>query len=394
MASPRLPMSSRTAINLLPTLFSQTEIPRTHSKVFRHSDQGNEPVEQDDLLRHDAQRVIRLGRVEVAAGGSEVLQPQFVYETRPHLREFECHPASAGRHGDTHHLLRAAIAVGTAVGRRCFPAIGLNRVAIRAFAEFRINWPEEIDDEAIVRRPHFGDAARKLIGMDLHADNFADVVAGPPTTIADAADVQLAARRHAANQRTQEAALRIVRRNAQRIRRTLEGVADTLERHADQPARVVFAADQVSFERTKEIVTEFRTQLLGRVKEADAVDAARPRVRDVDGGRRAWRRGLAAFQEIDEAEMGTLPDMIQFVERFVVALIVGDEQFAGAIERQTHREAVAGGDRSQGEPARLGGGRFARRQTQDVAMKARCRKRTLVLLAGDAEEVFAALVLW
>ena len=84
-----------------------------------------------------------------------------------------------------------------------------------------------------MRRAHLGDAAGQLVGMNLHADDLADVVARPPAAIADAADVQLAARRDGTDQRPQKAALRILRRNAERIRGALEGVADALERHAD-----------------------------------------------------------------------------------------------------------------------------------------------------------------
>ena len=68
------------------------------------------------------------------------------------------------------------------------------------------------------------------------------------------------------------------------------------------------------------------------------------------------RRRLAAVERVDEAEVGARPDVVQFVERVVVALVVGDEQLAAAIERQAHRKAMAGGDRlsvnSRGSSAR------------------------------------------
>ena len=59
--------------------------------------------------------------------------------------------------------------------------------------------------------------------------------------------------------------------------------------------------------------------------------------------------GLPRSRELMKPKCAPGSDVVQFVERFVVALVVGDEQLAGAIERQAHRETMAGGDRRQGE---------------------------------------------
>src|SRR5206468_2502178 len=137
----------------------------------------------------------------------------------------------------------------------------------------------------------------------------------PPTAVADTADGELAARRYLTDQRPQKPASRILGRDAQRIRGSLEGVADPLQRQADQPARVVLAADQMALQRAEDVATEFGAEGLRRVQEADAVDAPRPGVRNVDGGGRPRRRRLAAVEGVDEAEVDAGPHMVQLVER-------------------------------------------------------------------------------
>jgi hypothetical protein len=50
------------------------------------------------------------------------------------------------------------------------------------------------------------------------------------------------------------------------------------------------------------------------------------------------------FEGVDEAEVCALFDMIQLIERIVVALIVGDEELTVAIASQAHWEAVPRGE--------------------------------------------------
>ena len=101
----------------------------------------------------------------------------------------------------------------------------------------------------VARGADFGDAAGELFRLDLDLHDLADVVARAPAAIADFADVQLARRRlDRADDRSEQALFDIVGRNAQRIGAALIRVADFLQRHADQAARVVFAADEVAFE--------------------------------------------------------------------------------------------------------------------------------------------------
>ena len=53
---------------------------------------------------------------------------------------------------------------------------------------------------------------------------------------------------------------------------------------------------------------------------------------------------------------------------------------------------MSGRDRLQREVSRIFDGRLARHQPQDVAVELGRRGRTLVLLAGNAEEILAAIV--
>src|SRR5262249_38431389 len=89
-------------------------------------------------------------------------------------------------------------------------------------------------------------------GLDFDFHDLADVVAGAPPAVANFADVEFAGRRlDCADNRAEQALLDILGRNAQRITAALIGFADLLQRHADQAARVVLAADEVTFERAK-----------------------------------------------------------------------------------------------------------------------------------------------
>ena len=159
--------------------------------------------------------------------------------------------------------------------------------------------------------------------------------------------------------------------DAQRVGRPLKRLADPLQRHADEPSRVVLATDQVTFEGPEHVAAEAGPQVRRRVEEADAVDAPRPRVRDVDRRRRQRRRRFAAVEGVDETEVSSGADVVQFVERVVVPLVVGDEQFAVAVERQPRREAVPRGDRFQRERPRVVGRRRPRHESQDVAVVSR-----------------------
>src|SRR5579875_3553247 len=125
----------------------------------------------------------------------------------------------------------------------------------------------------------------------------------------------------------------------------------------------------MAFEWTEEVAAKSALQFLGCVQEADAVDAARPWMRNVDGGRRTWRGRFAPVEEVDETEISPRPDVVQFVEWFVVTLVVGDEQLPRRIGRRANGETMAGGDGRKSKQMRIIKGGFAGRQTKDMAVK-------------------------
>ncbi len=90
-------------------------------------------------------------------------------------------------------------------------------------------------------------------------------------------------------------------------------------------------------ERAEAVATRALFHVGRCVQEADAVDAASPRVRNVDrrliGSPRIAR---SRVDSVDEAKIRTGPHVVQLVERVVVSLVISDEQFARAVERQTH----------------------------------------------------------
>src|SRR6185312_12628222 len=92
-----------------------------------------------------------------------------------------------------------------------------------------------------------------------------------------------------------------LRFRAQRIGGALVCVANAVQAQANQSPRVELAADQMPFVRTEQIAAQLRAHFGRRVEEADAVDAPRPRVRNLD--RRRLKRRLEAgllFQLVDE----------------------------------------------------------------------------------------------
>src|SRR5690348_9244718 len=67
---------------------------------------------------HNAERVMRLGGVEDAAADGEVLEPQFIHESRAHLGKLQCHLTSIAGDCYGRHSFRAAVAIRPAVGWR------------------------------------------------------------------------------------------------------------------------------------------------------------------------------------------------------------------------------------------------------------------------------------
>ena len=177
------------------------------------------------------------------------------------------------------------------------------------------------------RGAHFGDAGGK-VAVGAQPDKRAGVLTAAPAAVAQVADVHAAVGRHGAGDRPFKGLGARFGLDAQWIRGALIDVADALQAHADQTPRVELAADQVPLPRTEQIAAR-RLLSRGRVQKADAVDAPRPGVRNVDG-RRLKRRLEAGLllQLVDKAVAGSGHQVVQLVERRVVALVVGAEQAA------------------------------------------------------------------
>ncbi len=50
---------------------------------------------------------------------------------------------------------------------------------------------------------------------------------------------------------------------------------------------------------------------------------------------------MIAFELVNESKVAPRKNVIEFVERIVVALVVGNEELSGLIQGNTHREAMS-----------------------------------------------------
>src|SRR5437867_4076644 len=104
--------------------------------------------------------------MKIATARCKILQPQLVYKAWPELREPQRYLPAIRRDGHPSHLLRSALQVGAAISWSRFSAVRLNRVTFRPTSQLLVDGPEKVNEEAVMRCPHLGNAARQLVGIN------------------------------------------------------------------------------------------------------------------------------------------------------------------------------------------------------------------------------------
>src|SRR5262245_64278131 len=109
----------------------------------------------------------------------------------------------------------------------------------------------------------------------------------------------------------------------------------------------------MSFIRAKQLLPA--SDSWRRLQQANTVHAARPGMRNVDSrwSQRWWLRPSLTIERVDKTKMSAAAHVIQFIERVVIALIVGHEDIAGLVAHQSHGKSMTRANRANVEEARI-----------------------------------------